>query len=43
MRTPGRTVAAIAVDTADVADVDRLFDTAVAQLGPVTAPVNNAG
>ncbi|MFJ7414189.1 SDR family NAD(P)-dependent oxidoreductase [Streptomyces sp. NPDC098077] len=34
---------AIAVDTADAADVDRLFDTATARLGPVTGLVNNAG
>ena len=34
---------AVRVDTADEADVERLFATAAAELGPVTALVNNAG
>ncbi|MWA15134.1 SDR family oxidoreductase [Streptomyces sp. BA2] len=33
----------VRMDTADEADVDRLFDTAAAELGPVTGLVNNAG
>ena len=34
---------AVRVDTADVDDVQRLFETAASELGPVTALVNNAG
>ncbi|MFI8874095.1 SDR family oxidoreductase [Streptomyces sp. NPDC055243] len=33
----------VRMDTADEADVDRLFETAAADLGPVTGLVNNAG
>jgi NAD(P)-dependent dehydrogenase (short-subunit alcohol dehydrogenase family) len=33
----------VAVDTADAASVDRLFDTAAQRLGTVTGLVNNAG
>lgn len=33
----------VRMDTADEADVDRLFETAAAELGPVTGLVNNAG
>ncbi|MEU3433691.1 SDR family oxidoreductase [Streptomyces sp. NPDC006863] len=43
VRALGRSAIAVAVDTADAADVDRLFDTVAAQLGPVTGLVNNAG
>ncbi|MEU2071224.1 SDR family NAD(P)-dependent oxidoreductase [Streptomyces anulatus] len=43
VRALGRAAVTVAVDTADAADVDRLFDTAAAQLGPVTGLVNNAG
>ncbi|MDQ0700669.1 NAD(P)-dependent dehydrogenase (short-subunit alcohol dehydrogenase family) [Streptomyces sp. W4I9-2] len=43
MRALGRAAVTVAVDTADAADVDRLFDTAAVQLGPVTGLVNNAG
>ncbi|MET9934382.1 SDR family oxidoreductase, partial [Streptomyces sp. NPDC006324] len=43
VRALGRKAVAVAVDTADAADVDRLFDTAAAHLGPVTGLVNNAG
>lgn len=43
VRALGRAAVAVAVDTADAADVDGLFDTAAARLGPVTGLVNNAG
>ncbi|MFE6157728.1 SDR family oxidoreductase [Streptomyces sp. NPDC056486] len=33
----------VRMDTADEADVDRLFESAAAELGPVTGLVNNAG
>ncbi|WP_371526022.1 SDR family oxidoreductase [Streptomyces sp. NBC_01283] len=33
----------VRMDTADEADVDRLFEAAAAELGPVTGLVNNAG
>lgn len=33
----------VRMDTAEEADVDRLFETAAAELGPVTGLVNNAG
>lgn len=33
----------VRMDTADEADVDRLFETAATELGPVTGLVNNAG
>ncbi|MFE1286696.1 SDR family NAD(P)-dependent oxidoreductase [Streptomyces sp. NPDC058751] len=39
----GRRCLPVAVDTSDPAAVDALFDTAVAELGPVTGLVNNAG
>ena len=39
----GSRCVAVRVDTADEADVERLFATAAAELGPVTALVNNAG
>ncbi|MGW0928025.1 SDR family NAD(P)-dependent oxidoreductase [Streptomyces sp. NPDC002644] len=39
----GRRALTAAVDTADAASVDRLFDAAAAGLGPVTGLVNNAG
>lgn len=42
VRAAGRRSVAVAVDTADEASVDRLFDAAAA-LGPVTGLVNNAG
>ncbi|WP_165986134.1 SDR family oxidoreductase [Streptomyces sp. YIM 98790] len=42
VRHAGRTCLTVAVDVADEAAVDRLFDTA-AGLGPVTGLVNNAG
>ncbi|MEV7192732.1 SDR family oxidoreductase [Streptomyces sp. NPDC093510] len=43
VRAAGRRCVTVRVDTADEADVDRLFDTAAAELGPVTGLVNNAG
>ncbi|MFI1394321.1 SDR family NAD(P)-dependent oxidoreductase [Streptomyces sp. NPDC020681] len=43
VREPGRRCVAVPVDTADEAAVDRLFETAAAELGPVTGLVNNAG
>lgn len=43
VRAAGRRCVTVQVDTADEADVDRLFDTAAAELGPVTGLVNNAG
>lgn len=43
VRALGRSAVAVAVDTSDAADVDRLFDTVAAHLGPVTGLVNNAG
>src|SRR5687767_11016902 len=33
----------VAMDTAVEADVERLFDTAAGELGPITGLVNNAG
>jgi len=39
----GRRCLPVAVDTSDAAAVDGLFDTAAAELGPVTGLVNNAG
>jgi NAD(P)-dependent dehydrogenase (short-subunit alcohol dehydrogenase family) len=41
VRDAGRRCVAVRVDTAEDADVERLFDTA-AELGPVTGLVNNA-
>jgi len=43
VRRIGRGCVCVRVDTADAASVDRLFDTASAELGPVTGLVNNAG
>ncbi|WP_369217205.1 SDR family NAD(P)-dependent oxidoreductase [Streptomyces flavofungini] len=43
VRAAGRRGVAVRVDTADEADVERLFDTAAERLGPVTGLVNNAG
>ncbi|MGW0531188.1 SDR family oxidoreductase [Streptomyces sp. NPDC003032] len=43
VRAAGRRCVIVQVDTADEADVDRLFDVAAAELGPVTGLVNNAG
>lgn len=43
VRASGRRCVAVRTDTAAEADVDRLFDTAAAELGPVTGLVNNAG
>ncbi|MEU1348727.1 SDR family NAD(P)-dependent oxidoreductase [Streptomyces sp. NPDC005775] len=43
VRETGRSCVTVRVDTSDEADVDRLFDTAAAELGPVTGLVNNAG
>lgn len=43
VRALARAAVTVAVDTADAADVDRLFDTAAAHLGPVTGLVNNPG
>ncbi|WP_035795044.1 SDR family NAD(P)-dependent oxidoreductase [Kitasatospora mediocidica] len=42
-RAAGARAVTVRLDTADEADVDRLFDTAAEQLGPVTGLVNNAG
>jgi len=39
----GRRCVAVPTDTSVDADVERLFDTAVEKLGPVTGLVNNAG
>ncbi|MFE4452474.1 SDR family oxidoreductase [Streptomyces sp. NPDC056796] len=43
VRAAGRRCLTVRVDTADENDVDRLFDEAARQLGPVTGLVNNAG
>ncbi|MFG2563976.1 SDR family NAD(P)-dependent oxidoreductase [Streptomyces sp. NPDC048567] len=43
VRATGRRCVTVRVDTADETDVDRLFNTAAAELGPVTGLVNNAG
>ncbi len=43
VRAAGRRCVTVRVDTAVETDVDRLFDTAAAELGPVTGLVNNAG
>ncbi|MEW2527881.1 SDR family oxidoreductase [Streptomyces sp. NPDC047071] len=43
VRAAGRRCVTVALDTADERGVDRLFDTAAAELGPVTGLVNNAG
>jgi NAD(P)-dependent dehydrogenase (short-subunit alcohol dehydrogenase family) len=43
VRAGGGTALAVAADVAKEADVLRLFETAVRELGPLTALVNNAG
>ncbi|MFD7899226.1 SDR family NAD(P)-dependent oxidoreductase [Streptomyces sp. NPDC059568] len=43
VRAAGARCVVVRVDTSDEADVERLFDTAAAELGPVTGLVNNAG
>ena len=43
IRGAGGTAVAVQADVSDEADVRRLFDAATAELGPVTALVNNAG
>ncbi|WP_274564607.1 SDR family NAD(P)-dependent oxidoreductase [Streptomyces spiramyceticus] len=43
VRAAGARCVTVRVDTSDEADVERLFDTAVAELGHVTGLVNNAG
>lgn len=42
VRALGRAAVAVAVDTADAADVDHMFDIAAERLGPVTGLVNNS-
>lgn len=42
-RAAGAQVVTVQLDTSLEGDVDRLFDTAAQQLGPVTGLVNNAG
>lgn len=43
VRAAGRRGVAVPVDVSIEGDVERLFDTAAAELGPVTGLVNNAG
>ncbi|MER8072180.1 SDR family oxidoreductase [Streptomyces sp. NPDC094034] len=43
VRATGARCVTVQVDTSEEADVERLFDTAAAELGPVTGLVNNAG
>jgi NAD(P)-dependent dehydrogenase (short-subunit alcohol dehydrogenase family) len=43
VRAAGRRAVVVRADVAIEDDVERLFDTAIAQLGPVTGLVNNAG
>ncbi|MFE3829496.1 SDR family NAD(P)-dependent oxidoreductase [Streptomyces sp. NPDC059092] len=43
VRAAGARCVTVRADTAEEADVERLFDTAAAALGPVTGLVNNAG
>ncbi|MEV0318236.1 SDR family oxidoreductase [Streptomyces sp. NPDC050658] len=43
VREAGARCVTVRMDTAEEADVDRLFETAAAELGPVTGLVNNAG
>ncbi|WP_407554955.1 SDR family oxidoreductase [Streptomyces sp. Pv4-95] len=43
VRAAGARCATVRVDTSVEADVERLFDIAAAELGPVTGLVNNAG
>ncbi|MGW2859492.1 SDR family NAD(P)-dependent oxidoreductase [Streptomyces sp. NPDC001205] len=42
-RSAGARCVTVRADTSQEADVERLFDTAAAELGPVTGLVNNAG
>ncbi|MFE9535090.1 SDR family oxidoreductase [Streptomyces sp. NPDC006691] len=43
VRAAGARCVTVRADTSQEADVERLFDTAAAELGPVTGLVNNAG
>uniref|UniRef100_A0AAU2VEX0 SDR family oxidoreductase n=1 Tax=Streptomyces sp. NBC_00003 TaxID=2903608 RepID=A0AAU2VEX0_9ACTN len=43
VREAGARCVTVRVDTSQEADVERLFDTAAAELGPVSGLVNNAG
>ncbi|MFE4369595.1 SDR family NAD(P)-dependent oxidoreductase [Streptomyces sp. NPDC056835] len=43
VRATGARCVTVRVDTSEEADVERLFDTAMTELGPVTGLVNNAG
>ncbi|GAA3817145.1 SDR family NAD(P)-dependent oxidoreductase [Streptomyces chiangmaiensis] len=43
VRAAGGRCVTVRADTSDEADVDRLFETAAGELGPVTGLVNNAG
>ncbi|MEU8531306.1 MULTISPECIES: SDR family NAD(P)-dependent oxidoreductase [Streptomyces] len=43
VRAAGARCATVRVDTSDEKDVERLFDVAAEELGPVTGLVNNAG
>ncbi|NUK05422.1 SDR family NAD(P)-dependent oxidoreductase [Streptomyces lunaelactis] len=43
VRAAGARCVTVRVDTSEEADVERLFDTAATELGPVTGLVNNAG
>ncbi|MFD3516748.1 SDR family oxidoreductase [Streptomyces sp. NPDC058657] len=43
VRAAGARCAVVRADTSDEADVERLFDTVAAELGPLTGLVNNAG
>ncbi|MCX4552861.1 SDR family oxidoreductase [Streptomyces sp. NBC_01387] len=43
VRETGRRCVTVRVDTTDEAAVDRIFETAASELGPVTGLVNNAG
>ncbi|MFE4533692.1 SDR family oxidoreductase [Streptomyces scopuliridis] len=43
VRAAGARCVTVRVDTAEEADVERLFDTVASELGPVTGLVNNAG
>ncbi|WP_455355228.1 SDR family oxidoreductase [Streptomyces sp. SYSU K217416] len=43
VRAAGARCVTVRVDTSDEADVERLFDVAATELGPVTGLVNNAG
>ncbi|MGW6600198.1 SDR family NAD(P)-dependent oxidoreductase [Streptomyces sp. NPDC055036] len=43
VRATGARCVTVQADTSEEADVERLFDTAASELGPVTGLVNNAG